>query len=170
MDQQEVVFMKFQWRAVIMCGILGVFLIGFALQTYQLVCEIFPRDSDSMKLFAVGSIDGAGAIFLIMDMFWAFKSYNHWVLVKGMKWICFGVSGLATFFQIVFFDAMKVIWTLPDILLIALYCIIGLLTVAEVCLFVGIVGSHYSVTTFNDVLVTPEKKSLAQLAKSSESK
>ena len=150
-----------------MCGILGVFLVGFALQTYQLVSEIFPRDSDSMKLFAVGSIDGAGAIFLLLDMFWAFRSYNQWIMVKGMKWICFGVSGLATFVQIVFFDAMKIIWTMPDLILISLYCIIGLLTVMEVCLFVGIVGSHYSVTTFNDVLVTQEKKSLAQLTKSS---
>ena len=150
--------MKFQGSAVIMCGILGFFLAGFALQTYQLVSEIFPRDSDSMRLFAVGSIDGAGAIFLILDMFWRFKSYNHWQMVKWMKWVCFLVSGLATFIQIVFFDAMKVIWIMPDLLLVGIYCIIGLLTVVEVCLFVGIVGSHYSVTNFDDVLVTPEKK------------
>ena len=159
-----------KWGAVAMCAILALSLVGFGLQTYQLVSELFPRDSEVMRYFAVGSLDGAGIIFLVLDMFWAFRVPDHRTLVNGMYKICFAGSGLATFCQILFFDAIRINASIPTPLLTFVYIVIAVLTTVDVYVLVTIVHGHYSVTTFNDVLVTQEKKSLAQLTKSSESR
>ena len=143
---------NFSWGAVGMCAVLSIILIGFALQTFQLVSELFPNDQLAMKLFAVGALDGSGILFLVLDMFWPFKYRNHKTLAGGMTWICFGGSSLATFIQVLFFDAIHVNASLPSLALVAIYFVIAGLTVADVWVLVIIIhGQYASVNTFSDV-------------------
>jgi len=156
---------NFSWGAVGMCSILVLVLIGFALQTFQLVSELFPNDQLIMKLFAVGSLDGSGILFLVLDMFWPFKSRSYKSLAGGMCWICFGGSSLATFIQVLFYDAIRVHASLPDLALMTIYFIIALLTVADVWVLVIIIHGQYSqsVNTFSDaVTLEPVQVSLLQ--------
>ncbi len=147
-----------------MCAVLILILFGFALQTFQLVSELFPNDQLAMKLFAVGCLDGSGVLFLVLDMFFPFRYAHQKKLAGGMCWVCFGGSSIATFIQVLFYDAIRVSANLPDLALTAIYFIIALLTVADVWILVIIIHGQYAqgVNTFIDesvqVSLLSEKK------------
>lgn len=77
-------------------GLLGLFIIGFGVQTWLFVNVFMPSDQLFMKILTVFSFDGMGLVYFLLRRFYRFRAVEARHTVDSMLVFCLVCSGICT--------------------------------------------------------------------------